>query len=106
MSQLVNPDDIEQLVGTTRHATEHWGRAVSAEQTVYILHSAECRSSGRDLRECPYSIALDKGIDDFLPHTGWRRLQDQPVRLEIARGYLVPDFQTYRAARAAAAREV
>ncbi|MCP2265556.1 hypothetical protein ACFQHV_01065 [Promicromonospora thailandica] len=100
MTDLVNPDEIELAVGANRHPTEHYGRAVSADGIVFILHSAECRNSGRDLRECPYSIALDKGIDDVFPWTGWRQVQDRPVRLEIARGYLMPDFQTYRSALA------
>jgi hypothetical protein len=98
VSELVDPTGIEAIVGVSRHATEHYGRAVSAEQRVYILHSAECRDSGRDLRECPFSIALDRGIEHDLPRPGWRSVQDRPVRLEIAAGYLVPDFETYRAA--------
>ena len=99
MSDLVDPTEIEAIVGVARHQSEHWGRASSAERTVYILHSRECRESGIDLRECPFSIALDRGIEHAFPWTGWRRVQDRPVRLEIARGYLMPDFATYRAAR-------
>lgn len=98
MSELVDPASIEQIVGVTRHATEHYGRAVSAEQTVYILHSQQCKDSSIDLRQCPYSIALDRGIEHPYPWTGWRRLQDQPVRLEISRGYLMPDFNKAKAA--------
>ncbi len=70
MSGLVNPDQIEQLVGIRRHQTEHFGRADSTEQTVYILHSQECKDSGIDLRECPFSIALDQGIEHPLPVDG------------------------------------
>jgi hypothetical protein len=101
VADLVDPTEIETIVGTARHQTDHYGRAVSAEHEVYILHSAECRDSGRDLRQCPYSIALNRGIEHFYPWTGWRRLQDQAVRLEISRGYLVPDRRRVREALAA-----
>lgn len=100
MTDLVNPDQIEELVGTKRHPTEHYGSALDTRQTVYILHSHECKNSGRDLRQCPYSVALDKGIRDVYPWTAWRRVTNRPVRLQIARGYLMPDFKTYRQALA------
>lgn len=63
MTDLVPAEEIEQIVGARRHPHQHLGRAVSAEQTVYILHSEKCRDSGIDLRECPYSRFLDNGID-------------------------------------------
>lgn len=75
MSDLVDPAIIEQIVGKKRHRTRHYGRAVSREQTVYILHSQECRDSTPDLRDCPFSLALDRGIE--VEH--WR--QDAAVRL-------------------------
>ncbi|GAA2180924.1 hypothetical protein GCM10009785_13700 [Brooklawnia cerclae] len=90
MSDLVDHSQIEQIVGAKRHPTDHWGRAVSADQTVYILHSQACLDSGIDLRECPYSQALDRGIEDLGPWTRWRMTQGQPVRLAFSRGYLVP----------------
>lgn len=62
MTDLVPAEDIERIVGVQRHPTQHYARAVSAEQTVYILHSHECLASGIDLRECRYSLALDNGI--------------------------------------------
>lgn len=62
MSDLVPADQIEQIVGARRHKLAHLGRAVSAEQTVYVLHSFACRDSGIDLRTCVYSRALDAGI--------------------------------------------
>jgi hypothetical protein len=62
MSDLVPTEDIERIVGAPRHATLHQARAVSAEQTVYILHSRECLDSGIDLRDCRFSWALDNGI--------------------------------------------
>lgn len=63
MTDLVNPNEIEEIVGVKRDPLLHWGRAVSAEQTVYILHSQECVDSGIDLRDCAFSKALDKGIN-------------------------------------------
>lgn len=77
MSALVPSEDIERIVGARRRANRHLARAVSAEETVYILHSAECRGSGIDLRDCPFSLALDNGIrlDE------WR--QDVPVTVWV-----------------------
>lgn len=89
MTKIVPADEIETIVGVQRHSTEHWGRAVSSEQTVYILHSQECRDSGIDLRECPYSLALDNGIDPF----DWT--EDVALRLWLDeqddKTWLVPD---------------
>lgn len=81
MSDLVPTDEIEQIVGIQRHHKRHYGRAVSAEETVYILHSHQCKSSGIDLRECRYSVALDQGIDE----RDWADAMDVPVRLTINR---------------------
>lgn len=65
---------------------QHLARAVSAEQIVYILHSHKCKDSGIDLRECPYSIALDQGINlDY-----WRDREDQAVVVAIIRDRLIP----------------
>ncbi len=77
MTNLVDPDRIEGIVGARRHETLHIGRAVSAEQTVYILHSQECKDSGIDLRSCEYSVALDRGIDP----TAW--VEDEARLLSI-----------------------
>ena len=79
MTDLVNPLDIERIVGTPRHPEDHYGRAVSAEQQFYILHSARCLSTCRDLRDCPFSLALDRGIDLVM----WRYAVDRPVRLRF-----------------------
>lgn len=88
MTALVPPSEIEQIVGATRHPTHHYGRAVSAERTVYILHSQECRDTHDDLRNCPFSLALDLGID---PERGpWAGMEDRPVRLGRASGHIVP----------------
>ncbi len=83
MTDLVPGDKIEQTVGATRHRTAHLGRAVSAEETVYILHSHDCLGSGVDLRDCSYSLALDRGIDP----AEWT--EDVPTRLGIVAGRLV-----------------
>ena len=89
MTNPVHPDRIESIVGAPRHPTKHIGRAVSAEGTVYILHSQACFDREPDLRACPYSLALDKGIDpDEWP-------QDTPVPLRAFRverdWFLLPD---------------
>lgn len=86
MSNLVAPEHIERLVGVSRHATAHYGRAVSSDQMFYILHSRECKDSGIDLRECPFSLALDQGID----HDRWTGFEDRPVRLFVSGGRLMP----------------
>jgi len=62
MTQLVPADQIELLVGALRSPIDHLGRADEIDQTFYILHSAICLENYPDLRACPYSIALDKGI--------------------------------------------
>ncbi len=77
MSDLVAVEDIERIVGVRRRPTEHWGRAVSDEGRVYILHSQECRDGGVDLRLCPFSIALDYGIDE----SDWD--EDVPLLVEV-----------------------
>ena len=86
--KLVPPSEIEGIVGAKRHPTAHIGRAVSKQQTFYILHSAECVALGVDLSECPYSVALDEyGID---VEDEWLGLEDRAVALDIDEGALVP----------------
>ena len=87
MPELVDPDDIERIVGVQRHPTRHYARAVSAEQTVYILHSAECRARYDDLRYCPWSVALDRGIDEY----DWSDREDMAVLVRVREGRLIPD---------------
>jgi hypothetical protein len=84
VTDLVPADKIVQIVGATRHRTDHIGRATSSKQMVYILHSHECRVSGIDLRDCPYSLALDRGIDP----DEW--VQDVATVLRIVDGRLLP----------------
>lgn len=86
MSDLVPADQIEQIVGIRRHRQAHFGRAVSAEQTVYILHSQRCLESGIDLRECRFSLALDEGID----RDQWTGFEDRPVALGVWGTRLIP----------------
>lgn len=87
MSEIESADQIEQIVGVKRHATRHYARAVSAEQTVYILHSCACKDSGVDLRECLFSLALDNGIDEY----DWSDVEDQSMRVTINRSQrLIP----------------
>ena len=85
MSRIETPDKTMQIVGRDRDETEHYGRAVSAEERVYILHSRECFESGRDLRQCEFSVAMDLSIDLD------RWVEDQTVLLAIEDGLLVPD---------------
>lgn len=80
MTDLVPAEDIERIVGVDRHPTDHYGRVVTAEQTLYILHSRQCCDSGRDLRECGFSVALDRGIE----LESWREYLDLPVQLGIS----------------------
>ena len=82
MTQIVS--DIERIVGCPRHPSSHIGIAVSAEQIVYIMHSQRCIDSGIDLRDCSFSLALDRGIGS------WGPMQDRPVLLGIWRGRLIP----------------
>ena len=89
MSDLVDATAIEEIVGAKRHPTRHQGRAVSCEETVYVLHSQECLNSGIDLVRCPFSLALDNGID----LDEWQ--EDMPVTLAIVGAFnrtrLVPE---------------
>lgn len=87
MTALVPADRVEEIVGARRHATHHLGRAVSSEQVVYILHDQACKDSGLDLRECSYSLALDRGIEV----ADWA--EDTTLALVVEGGQLVPlDF--------------
>ena len=84
MSELVDRVEIEGIVGVPRHPINHYARAVAVDQTVYILHSQHCVASRPDLRECPYSLALDRGIDVG----AW--VEDEPLRVMVSMGELIP----------------
>lgn len=80
MTECVAASEIEGIVGAKRHPEDHLGRAVSAEETVYILHPDDCREFFDDLRDCPFSKALDRGIDGLR----WSGFEDRPVRLWVS----------------------
>lgn len=86
MSEIVPVTEIEKIVGIKRHTIRHYARAVLAEQTVYILHSQACLDSGIDLRDCRFSVALDRGIyeDD------WFGMEDRAVAVWIWQDRLAP----------------
>ena len=80
MTELVDAELIERVVGVSRHEMDHYGRALS-NGDFYILHSAVCKRSGRDLRNCPFSLSLDSH-----PLTWLRFPYDTPVPLELSDG--------------------
>lgn len=86
MTHCVDPSKIEQIVGVDRHRADHYGRAVSADKRVYILHPHDCVDTHSDLRECRFSVALDRGIDPG----EWSGMEDRPVRLAVCDGRLTP----------------
>lgn len=86
MTDLVPTDQIEQIVGARRHSHQHLGRADSAGQTVYVLHSWKCKDSGIDLRDCEWSLALDRGIDP----DDWKGYEDRAVVLAFRKARLFP----------------
>ncbi len=81
MSERVPADQIESIVGARRHKREHIVRGVLDEDRVYILHSEECRERYADLRDCPWSRALDQGVAWLPP--------DEPVIVRVRNGELV-----------------
>jgi hypothetical protein len=84
MSEIVDASKIEKIVGVKRHARAHFARAVSKEESVYVLHSKNCLEDYEDLRECPFSLALDNGIDVDEWH------QDRPVLVVVKDNKLIP----------------
>lgn len=88
MSELVDRDEIEQIVGLKRSKDWHLGRWVpgKAGGTFYILHSQGCldlmdTSEGAvDLRDCRFSLALDRGFS-HIP-------RNVPLILWVAAGQL------------------
>ncbi len=84
MTEVVEPDVIEKVVGVPRSERAHWAKAVSADKKVYLLHSRFCLEVTKDLRLCPYSRALDNGIDI----REW--IEDVPLLVEVHDGHLSP----------------
>lgn len=93
MTDLVDPRDIERIVGRKRHPRYHFARFDSEKQTFYILHSAECVEKTEDLRDCRYSMSLDLGVrtEDWIDSSDRRVLEDEPVLVNIRQSRLVAD---------------
>lgn len=83
MTNRVPKEDIELKVGRRRDPIRHYGKLRTDDWLMYILHSQECVDSFEDLRECPYSLALDRGVDELEWPT------DVTVHLGISDGSLV-----------------
>ena len=79
MTNLVNPDHIEEIVGVPRDEGAHIGIARTSDMTFYIMHSKQCVRMFEDLRECPFSKALDKGFT--YPHDV---IENKPTHLGIS----------------------
>lgn len=88
MSDLVDPSEIERIVGVKRRAFHHVARVVKAEDKIYILHSQQCLDSGIDLRDCQFSRALDAGVQPANWATAERL--ECPVLVEVIGNLLVP----------------
>lgn len=86
MNARVSHTEIEAIVGHERHRQVHLARAVTEEQTVYILHSQHCKDSTPDLRDCRFSLALDRGID----LEKWDGMTDTPVAIFVWEGAIRP----------------
>ena len=79
MTDIVPADEIEEIVGLTRHPTRHYVRHDTESGIAWMLHSQECFNTGIDLRDCPHSHALT-GAD-------WVGMVDRPVEV-TADGHL------------------
>jgi hypothetical protein len=87
VTTLVDPSEIERIVGRKRSNLLHYARLISEDGMFYIMHSLQCVEFEKDLRECPYSLALDEGVDPEV----WRGWIDKPaVLIDIQDGRLVP----------------
>lgn len=83
MVEQISAEQATNKVGVDRHNKVHLGRASSADQKVYILHSGECLiETGGNLLSCEYSQALEWGIDS----SKWE--EDIPTVLGIFNGRL------------------
>lgn len=86
MTQLVNPSEIESIVGAHRQVVAHVGRWITDIDTVFIMHSHHCLDRKIDLRECEYSTALDRGLDP----DKWLGKMDVAVFLDVRDEELIP----------------
>lgn len=85
MSELVDPDKIEGIVGAERHTFRHIALARSYDDQFFILHPEQCpaRKAGKPLTECKFSLALDRGISKRWWTPRW---QDRPVFVALGVG--------------------
>ena len=83
MSDRVDSDKIEEIVGTYRRIYAHVARCVDDEQKVYLLHPHNCKDRYDDLRDCEYSLAMDNGVDRDL-------FGDGPTMVSVVGSKLVP----------------
>ena len=90
MSERVPARDIERIVGVKRHQSRHVIR-VTASWRAFILHPHDCLALYDDLRDCPWSLALDRG-DAWLP-------DDKPHYVRVRDGQLVADMDPIPTAR-------
>ncbi len=81
MTDRVPADRIEALVGAQRHQREHIIRGDYNTGRAYILHPTECLDRYSDLRDCPWSLALDRA-DVWLS-------SDEPSFVRVLDGRLV-----------------
>lgn len=79
ITTLVDVNDIENIVGYRRHPEFHIARAISEEEHIYVLHSKDCHKANDDPTTCPFSVAVDAGIDTDL----WQYYYDAPVRVYV-----------------------
>lgn len=96
MSSLEEPSKVEEIVGVRRHSYAHIARAVSSEEKVYILHSEMCVNTSIDLRDCWFSLSLDRGLIE----ADWEGWIDHPTIVVVEDGYITPlatstDRKTY-----------
>lgn len=89
MSNHVEPDKIEAYVGMPRHAHLHWAKL--DRDVLFILHSERCLKAHKDLRDCPYSKALDLTVLSDGYWGIWEACMGEPkVPMIDPEGYLVP----------------
>lgn len=86
MTQLVDPEKIESIVGVKRHARAHFGRMSHTDRILYILHSKLCLEDNEDLRQCKFSLALDRGLDP----KKWEGFENLTIPLQVIDDKLVP----------------
>jgi len=86
MSNLVNSKEIEEIIGAPRNRKAHFGKLITAEDKIYIMHSYECVFKNEDLRQCEFSKAMDHSTPEKL----WNKFEDKTVLLGVMSGSLVP----------------